>query len=334
MTLPTIGQRCLISPVRMTAGRRLGLASLVSLLLLCGSGCNVVAMRGNSLTSQLENAGFNQRVVQLGEDQVHTWVGGTGRPVVLLHGFGASTMWQWTPQAVVLAQEHRVVMPNLLWFGDSRSTRADYSIDHQVGAVIAALDELDIGEADMVGISYGGFVAQELACAHPERVRRLVIVDSPGRIYTHADYEALLDRYDTEDFARVLLPEDGDGVRTLLELAYDDPPWTPNWALRQTQATLYADNRAEQAALLHQLLADSEAIVARTTRIQSPVLLIWGEHDPVFPLSLGERLAQALGARLEVIAAARHFPNGEHVERFNEILLGFLDGPTPNQPTL
>jgi pimeloyl-ACP methyl ester carboxylesterase len=322
----------------VTAGRTLGLASLVGLLLLSGSGCNVVARRRTRLTTQLEDAGFSQRVLQLGADQVHTWVGGSGRPVVLIHGFGASTMWQWNPQALVLAREHRVIMPNLLWFGDSHSTSADYSIDHQVAAVIAALDELGIGEADIVGMSYGGFVAYELACAHPERVRRLVIVDSPGRVYTDADYEALLDRYDTDDFARILVPEDAAGVRTLIELAYDDPPWTPDWALRQTLAVLYANNRVEQAALLHQLLAGREVIVARPTRVQSPVLLIWGEHDSVFPLSLGERLAQSLGARLEVIAAARHFPNGEHVEAFNEILLGFLDGPTPtdgpppNQP--
>jgi pimeloyl-ACP methyl ester carboxylesterase len=296
-------------------------------LLLGVSGCNAVAWQRGRLTAQLEDAGFSQRVQQLGEDQLDTWVGGSGRPVVLLNGFGASTLWQWTPQAVELAREHRVVMPNLLWFGGSRSTSADYSIDHQVAAVIASLDDLGISEVDVVGMSYGGFVAYELACAHPERVRRLVIVDSPGRVYTDADLEDLLRRYDIDDLSQLLIPEDAAGVRVLLELAYEDPPWTPDWALRQTQASLYSSNREEQAALLHQLLADRETIVARSTRIRCPVLLIWGDHDPVFPLPLGERLAQDLGARLEVIAAARHFPNAEHPAAFNRILLDFLDGP-------
>ena len=329
----TLDRRCWISSVVSTAGRTLLVASAIVLLILGVSGCNVVAMRRDRFISQLEDAGLEQRVLELGEDQVHTWVGGSGRPVVLIHGFGASTLWQWRPQAMELVREHRVIMPNLLWFGRSRSTRADYSIDHQVAAVIATMDALDVGEADIVGMSYGGFVAYELACAHPERVRRLVMVDSPGRAYTDADHQALLDRFHSENIAQVMLPVDADGVRILLNLAYEDPPWSPNWALRQTQVVMYTNNREEQAALLNQLLEDRNVIRARTNSVQAPALVIWGEHDPVFPVALGERLAQSLNARFEVIPAARHFGNDEHPEEFNEILLGFLDGPAPaNSP--
>jgi pimeloyl-ACP methyl ester carboxylesterase len=320
-------------PLRISLGAGLGVvvgSTVLVAALLGGEGCDVVAWKRDGLARQLEGAGLTPRVLHRGEDQVLTWAGGgPGRPVVLIHGFGASALWQWTPQALALAREHRVIMPDLLWFGGSRSTRPDYSLDHQVAAVVAVLDDLGVGEADVVGISYGGFVAHELACAHPERVRRLVLVDCPGRVFSDDDYEALLERFDTDDFSRVLLPVDDAGVRTLLELAYEDPPWTPDWALRQSREGLYSNNRAELASLLHQLLAEREAIASRTTRVRSPVLLVWGEHDPVFPLPIGERLSRDLGAPLEVIAAARHFPNAEHPEAFNRIVLDFLDGPQP-----
>lgn len=307
------------------------LAGLALAVVLRGGACvDVVAWQRWSLARQLEAAGITERVLDLGDDEVLVWSGGgRGRAVVLLHGFGASALWQWTPQAVALARGRRVIMPDLLWFGGSSSARPDYSVDHQVSAVVAALDALGVGEVDLVGISYGGIVAYELTSAHPERVRRLVLVDSPGRDYGDDDYAALLRRFDTDDFSRVLLPVDDAGVRTLLELAYERPPWAPGWALRQAREGLYARHRAELAALLDHLVADREALRARTTRVRSPVLVVWGENDPVFPLAIGQRLARSLDARLEVIAGARHFPNAEHPEVFNRLLLEFLDAPRP-----
>jgi pimeloyl-ACP methyl ester carboxylesterase len=298
---------------------------------LGGSCVDVVAWQRRSLTRQLEGAGVSARVLQLGDDRVLVWSNrGPGPAVVLIHGFGASALWQWTPQAVALAPGHRVIMPDLLWFGGSSSTRRDYSVDHQAAAVVATLDALGVAEADLVGISYGGIVAYEIASARPERVRRLVLVDTPGRDFGDDDYAALLRRFDTDDFARVLLPVDDAGVRVLIELAYEHPPWTPDFALRQARRGLYAVNREELAALVHQLLADREALRARPTRVRCPALVVWGENDPVFPLAIGERLARSLGARLEVIADARHFPNAEHPEPFNLVLLEFLDSPRPS----
>lgn len=293
-----------------------------------GTFVDVVAWQRGSFARRLDAVGITARTLDLGDDRVRVWSGGgPGRPVVLVHGFGASSEWQWTPQAVDLAADRRVVMPDLLWFGGSSSTRADYSLDHQVAAVVAALDALDVGEADLVGISYGGMVAFELAAAYPGRVRRLVLVDSPGRLFTDEDYEALLARFGTDDFARVLLPEDDEDVRTLIELAYERPPPTPGWAARQARVGLYSRNREELAALVHELLAERQSLRARTTPVLGPVLVVWGASDPVFPLPIGERLSRELGAPLEVIPSARHFPNAEHPERFNRILRDFLDGP-------
>lgn len=73
-----------------------------------------------------------------------------------------------------------VTVPDLLWFRGSSSSDRDFSLEHQVRTLVALLDEQDERQVDLVGIFYGSLAAYELAARHLERVRRLVIVDSPG----------------------------------------------------------------------------------------------------------------------------------------------------------
>ena len=84
-----------------------------------------------------------------------------------------------------------MLVPDLLWFGDSVSGRTP-SLDAQADALQALLAARGIRQVELVGISYGGFVAVELARRLPQVVSRLVIVNSPGPVYTPADLQALL----------------------------------------------------------------------------------------------------------------------------------------------
>jgi pimeloyl-ACP methyl ester carboxylesterase len=229
---------------------------------------------------------------------------------------------------VDLARDHRVIMPDLLWFGDSRSEDRDYSIDHQVRAVEALLDKLGASRADVVGVSYGGLVAHELASDRAALVRDLVLVDTPGRVYRRADYQQLCDRFGVDHLGKVLVPRDARGVETLLDLAYFDPPWIPGFALEQTLTSLYATQRDERVALLDSLLASQDALVSRPATLKASPLVVWGREDPVFPLEIGHRLAASLRAPLRVLEHARHAPNLEHPEEFNRILRGFLASGT------
>ncbi|MFO0755778.1 MAG: alpha/beta hydrolase [Byssovorax sp.] len=298
---------------------------LVALLgLLSLTGCNVVALRQASLERTFREAGLQPGERRFGPDTISYWAGGKGTPIVLLHGFGASAIWQWPDQVRNLARDHRVIVPDLLWFGDSRSDLPDYGIDHQVRAVEALLDALGAGRADVVGISYGGLVAHELAADRPAAVIHLAIVDSPGRVYTRADYAALCRQLGVEHLGDVLVPADPSGVERLLALAYDDPPWTPDFALQQSFEAFYTTRRAERVALLDALLAQMDELVARPTRITSKVEVIWGRDDPVFPLPIGERLAASFHTEVEVIDHARHAPNLEHPQLFNRMLRRFL----------
>ena len=145
------------------------------------------------------------------------------------------------------------------------------------------------------------------------------------RPFTPEDRDALLRRFSTDDFSEVLIPSDTDGVGRLLKLAYAHPPWTPEFARRQTLEVVFGSHREEQARLLESLWSELSSGRLRSGEVRAPTLLIWGRDDPVFPVELGVRLAPVLKAQLRIIEDARHFPNAEHAAEFNRLVRAFLD---------
>ncbi|WP_255216313.1 alpha/beta hydrolase [Pseudenhygromyxa sp. WMMC2535] len=281
--------------------------------------CNVVRVGELALAHKLQRLGLRHEQARVGQASISFWEGGAGergqQPVVLLHGFGASAMWQWHAQVgPLIAAGRRVIVPDLLWFGESWSRRREFGIDHQIEAVVGLLDYLGVERADLVGISYGGIVAHELTAAHPGRVAKLGILDSPGRVYTHADHRGLLERFAVRDVGELFVPSTPQGVGTLLALGYHRPPPTPRWIQGQVLTGMYSQFRAEKCALLEHLLAEIDSLDRRPGAVDHETLLIWGREDKVFPLEIGQRLAAKMGrrARLRVVERAGHAPNLEH----------------------
>jgi pimeloyl-ACP methyl ester carboxylesterase len=290
------------------------------------AGCNVIQIQQASIVRSMQGAGLEMAEVELGEDHVRYFHReGEGTPVLLVHGFGGSALWQWHYLATAL-EGRTVVMPDLLWFGGSYSPSTDHSLDHQVSTMARLLEHLGYERVDVVGVSYGGLIAYELAASQPELVRRMVLVDSPGREYTRRDYEQLCARFGVEHIGDMLIPDDEHDVRVLLDIAYAEPPPVPDFALLQVQGTLYGGHREDQRALLDALLRDIDALRARPDP-SAEALLVWGRDDPIFPMSIARRLAGRLGARLMVIENARHAPNVERYTTFNEIVVPFLAEP-------
>ena len=285
---------------------------------------NGVELRERALNAKARRAGMRQTYVVVGGDRLRVWRGGRGAPLLLLHGFGASAIWQWHDQLADFAREHDVVMPDLLGFGGSSSPGADAALDHQLAAILGVLDELGLERVDVVGMSYGGLLAYMLAGLHPHRVRRLVLVASPGHAWSSDDQRALLQRFDARTTTDVFVPTTAAGIRTLMALAWSRPPRVPDWAARQAITALYDPHRTDQIALLEHLERDFDRLTAQAVRPSAPSLVVWGADDPVFPIASGRRLAHDLDAQLTVIEGARHMPNAEHPRRFNAIVLRFL----------
>jgi pimeloyl-ACP methyl ester carboxylesterase len=283
-------------------------------------------MRHNKIERQFEQCGLTKNMVDLDGAEVEYWQGGEGPAVVLLHGFGASAIWQWYEQVQVLAPNYRVIVPNLLWFGQSTDSSGDFSLGRQIRVLSLLLDKLGVEETHLLGISYGGLVAYEYAAQYPENSSKVILSDSPGRVYTSRDHEQLKKRFGVKSVQELLLPKTKEHVNRLLDIAYYEPPSTPGFARQQVLEEMYSNHQDEQGKLLQSVLMQIGETQEENSDLESQTLIIWGSDDQVFPLEIGRRLKDHLGTetQLQIIQKARHAPNLEHPQQFNELVTDFL----------
>jgi pimeloyl-ACP methyl ester carboxylesterase len=305
--------------------RLLPALSLLALPLL--GGCTPSKLAYATADGAFASAGYVEGTATLDNGAMHYWDGGEGPPVVLLHGFGGNAAIQWDRQARVFARDHRVVMPDLLFFGDSTTHRPERSPEFQAQTVVQLLDHLAVeGPVDLVGVSYGGFIAWAIAAMYPDRVGKVVIVDSPGPVYTAADMQRALDHFGVESVHDLLLPDTPEDVRRILEVVKDPPPPVPTWALRDVLRSFQRADRRHQIELMDALQGRMGGDPGQFPSPTQPTLLVWGAEDMLFPVDVARRLEAHIGdnASLHVIEGTAHGPNKFAAREFNRVVRAFL----------
>ncbi|MES1162329.1 MAG: alpha/beta hydrolase, partial [Rhizobacter sp.] len=123
-------------------------------------------------------ATFATREIATNGATIHVRVGGSGPAVVLLHGYG-ETGDMWIPLATELARDHQVIVPDLRGLGLSSKPKGGFDKKTQAGDVDGVMTALGVDKADVVAHDIGNMVAFQFAAQHPERLRRLVLIDAP-----------------------------------------------------------------------------------------------------------------------------------------------------------
>jgi pimeloyl-ACP methyl ester carboxylesterase len=251
---------------------------------------------------------------------------GSGQPVLLIHGLFVDHS-SWDLVMPELAEHFRVVAPDLPGFGASEkppSSRFAYGIDAFTEAIADLFAGLELGRAALVGHGLGGAIALTLAARHPELVSRLALVDplcyGTGR-RTRA-HLALLPLIGGLVFKQLW----GSGT---FRAHFQEVLLGPGVSAKPERIARYYDAfnaPAARGSALATLRAtvDTRTVVAQTTRIQTPTLVIWGRRDRVWPASDGQRLAREIpGAGLEYLDAG-HSPHEECPAELVRVLLRFL----------
>jgi haloalkane dehalogenase len=253
---------------------------------------------------------------------------GGGSPVLLLHG---EPTWAFLYRKAIpaLAEVARVVAPDYFGFGRSdKPTRVeDYSYDFHYTSIERLAAELDLRETTVVVQDWGGPIGLRLAVEHPERVARLVILNTgigAGRAPSPEwlRFRAFMRRVGNEILAGQLvrlscvseLPED-------VVDAYDAPFPTP-----ESKAGVLAFPELVPTELEHPSAAKMLEVRAALERWEKPALVLFSDSDPIFTPAAAERMASLIpgAGPAEIVAGAGHFLQEEKGEEVAARIVRFL----------
>jgi pimeloyl-ACP methyl ester carboxylesterase len=232
--------------------------------------------------------------------------GGTGTPLVMLHGAGG--LRSLLPCVDRLTPRHRVIVPEHPGFGLSDFPEWLDGVDDLVLFYRALADHLGLGRFHLAGLSLGGWVAAEFAIHYSHRLLSLTLVDAAGLRVPGAPMRDLF----------------GVSPAELQALVWFDPARAPAPPATPEDVRVQVRNQVAAARLGWERFYDPK-LGRRLGWVSAPTLVVWGAQDRLIPGEHATAWAGSIpGARLAWIDRCGHVPPAERPEAFAEVLLAFL----------
>lgn len=236
--------------------------------------------------------------------------------VILLHGLGANAE-SWQMNIAKLAEKFHVFVPDQVGFGKSDKPFLKYRVATYVDFLDKFMSELKIEKAHLVGNSMGGWIAALMALKYPNRVEKLVLVDSAG---------ILPERFNENEIYQ-LNNSTRDEIRSNLKRLFATPFFQNNEALVDqflTQRVL-ANDGYTISALIESIKRKEDFLNGQLGQIKKPTLIIWGKQDGLLPLSDAYKFnAEIQGSKLVIFDNCGHVPQVEKSAEFNRTVEEFL----------
>jgi pimeloyl-ACP methyl ester carboxylesterase len=249
---------------------------------------------------------------------LHYEVAGTGRPVILLHGWlGSSGLWLGTMEE--LGKQYRTYALDFWGFGESDKNRHAFSVQDFVAMVDLFMDELGIARAPLVGHSMGGTVSLMVAIQHPERAEKVVVVGSP---IAGSSLSFLLKLFGRRPVAYVVhhnLWILRIGFRLLAPFYSNDPHWADTMDRDMSRTTL-------ESFLVSIASLRRTDLRPELSQVHVPALGMYGDRDIVVSPRQWQPMQQGIPhAQIERFKSAGHFIMLDDPQRFNATLISFLN---------
>ncbi len=245
-----------------------------------------------------------------------------GRPLLLIHGFGDSSM-TWVQFARRFRHENfRVIAPDLLGFGQSaRPADADYRFSAQAGRMFALMQHLGVERFHVAGNSMGGGVAGEMAATQPQKILSLTLIDAAGVHYKPAD----LDRAMLAGRNMLVLKTPQD-FEALLDLVFVNRPPSPRPVLDYLAERAVRDWPLHERIVRDVLFEDVNFLLLKMDAITAPTLVLWGEQDRLLSVENTKVFKRFIAhSQVVILPGTGHAPQMEVPNESSAAVVKFIE---------
>lgn len=238
---------------------------------------------------------------------------GSGRPLLLLHpAIGINA----TDEVIdLLGQRFRLLAPSHPGFGRSELPPGITTVDDLAYFYLDVLDALDLRDVILAGVSFGGWIAAEIAIKSTERISHLVLADTVGIKLGGREHRDIVDIFTTKQ-------------SEIDRLAYHDPRTMDPASITDDAAQIMFRNREATALFAWSPYMYDPKLAGRLHRIRIPTLVMWGASDRIVTPEYGRAYGKLIAdAQFELIEQAGHYPHLERPDVFTRKLVDFVSRP-------
>ena len=248
--------------------------------------------------------------------------------LLMLHGMGANARTNWSSQIKTLSKEFNLILPDLIYFGESTSSSENYSIDFQVEQIREAILKLGINsKLNVMGFSYGGLAAAMYNQLYPSEVIKLIIIDGPVKFYSGKMADSLAHLVGVKNIKNVIVPstiQEFDGMK---EAAISGGFPAPKNFKRKMLNCFFLPTKELRDKQMDYLFERQTIYQNYDYNLdKTQTLLIWGARDGAIPVSVGYNLHQAYPntTQLLIFPKAKHDVHFRNSKQLNKAVTNFL----------
>lgn len=253
-----------------------------------------------------------------------------GKPYLLmLHGMGANARSNWGSQIGPLSKHFNLILPDLIYFGESTSASGNYAVEFQVQQIHEALLKLGICDSlHVMGFSYGGLTAAVYNGLYQPSVRKLVIVDGPVKFFSAHMADSLANSVGVNSINNLIAPTSIAEFNGMMKAVISSSFPFGKGMKRRIIRYFFMPTKALRDQQMNYLIAHQVHYQAFDYALdRTPTLLIWGGQDGVIPVSVGKALHAAYPQHtsLLIFPSARHDAHFKEHKALNRAVISFLE---------
>lgn len=250
--------------------------------------------------------------VDVGENELYCERAGNGAPMLLIQGMSATHLTWGRPFLELLEQAFDCIVFDNRGMGLSGPTQLPFTTADMAADTVGLLDALELERVHVVGISMGGMIAQELALAHPERIRSLTL----GATYCGGPEGTLMGGEDLQMLGAAMASGDRDRVfRAMWEINLS-PTFRADESRYDAFREMAGAQRAPKEVILQQMRAcAAHETSARLGQIELPTQVIHGTADRLLAVGNGIQIASLIGVEPQLLDGVGHMFWWEQPER-------------------